>query len=104
MGILHNGKPLINIIHLLYYAQLLIPDFALILIGYLLCRFTALDRSVWSQIEKLVFYFLFPVLLFSSIVKSPIHLGEVSNFISAGLVNGCLHGGIGLCLAVFTGV
>jgi malonate transporter and related proteins len=47
----------------LNYAQLLIPDFALILIGYLLCRFTALDRSVWSQIEKLVFYFLFPVLL-----------------------------------------
>jgi malonate transporter and related proteins len=70
----------------LNYAQLLIPDFALILIGYLLCRFTALDRSVWSQIEKLVFYFLFPVLLFSSIIKSPIHLGEVSNFIAAGLV------------------
>ena len=67
------------------YAQLLIPDFALIVIGYLLCRFTALDRSVWSQIEKLVFYFLFPVLLFSSIVKSPIHLGEMSNFIAAGL-------------------
>lgn len=71
---------------ILNYAQLLIPDFALILIGYLLCRFTALDRSVWSQIEKLVFYFLFPVLLFSSIIKSPIHLSEVSNFIAAGLV------------------
>ncbi len=67
------------------YAQLLIPDFALIVIGYLLCRFTALDRSVWSQIEKLVFYFLFPVLLFSSIIKSPIHLSEMSNFIAAGL-------------------
>lgn len=68
------------------YAQLLIPDFALILIGYLLCRFTALDRSVWSQIEKLVFYFLFPVLLFYSIVKSPLNLGAVSNFIAAGLL------------------
>lgn len=70
----------------MYYAQLLIPDFALILIGYLLCRFTALDRSVWSQIEKLVFYFLFPVLLFYSIVKSPLNLGSVSNFIAAGLL------------------
>jgi malonate transporter and related proteins len=68
------------------YAQLLIPDFALILVGYLLCRFTALDRSVWSQIEKLVFYFLFPVLLFYSIVKSPLNLGAVSNFIAAGLL------------------
>jgi predicted permease len=35
-----------------------------------------------------VFYFLFPVLLFSSIVKSPIHLGEVSNFIAAGVLTG----------------
>jgi malonate transporter and related proteins len=70
----------------LNYAQLLIPDFALILCGYLLCRFTALDRSVWSQIEKLVFYFLFPVLLFYSIVKSPLNLAAVSNFIAAGLV------------------
>jgi malonate transporter and related proteins len=95
MGILHNGKPLIHCFFdvclaaetfLLNFAQLLIPDFALILTGYLLCRFTALDRSVWSQIEKLVFYFLFPVLLFSSIIKSPIHLGEVSNFIAAGLL------------------
>ena len=70
------------------YAQLLIPDFSLILCGYLLCRFTGLDRSVWSQIEKLVFYFLFPVLLFSSIIKSPIHLSAVSNFIAAGLLLG----------------
>ena len=70
------------------YAQLLIPDFALILCGYLLCRYTALDRSVWSPIEKLVFYFLFPVLLFSSIVRNPIRVGELSNFIAAGLLTG----------------
>ena len=72
----------------MYYAQLLIPDFALILFGYLLCRFTAIDRSVWAPVEKLVFYVLFPVLLFSSIVKSPIHLGEVSNFVFAGVLTG----------------
>jgi malonate transporter and related proteins len=72
----------------LYYAQLLIPAFALILFGYLLCRFTAIDRSVWAPVEKLVFYVLFPILLFSSIVKSPIHLGEVSNFVFAGVLTG----------------
>jgi malonate transporter and related proteins len=88
----------------LNYAQLLIPDFALILIGYLLCRFTALDRSVWSQIEKLVFYFLFPVLLFSSIIKSPIHLGEVSNFIAAGLVLAITTVAISYLLPFFPGL
>ena len=28
------------------FAQLLFPDFSLILCGYLLCRFTALNRKV----------------------------------------------------------
>ncbi|MEY4425829.1 MAG: hypothetical protein RL535_127 [Pseudomonadota bacterium] len=87
----------------MYYAQLLIPDFALILCGYLICRFTALDRTVWSQIEKLVFYFLFPVLLFSSIVKSPIHLGEVSSFISAGLLTGVSTVGLAYALPFLPG-
>jgi malonate transporter len=87
----------------LYYAQLLIPDFALILFGYLLCRFTAIDRSVWAPVEKLVFYVLFPVLLFSSIVKSPIHLGEVSNFISAGVLTGVCTIGLAYALPFLPG-
>jgi len=76
------------------YAQLLFPDFSLILIGYLLCRFTALDRKVWEPIESLVYYFLFPVLLFHSIVKSPLDLGATSSLIAAGLTLGL--GGIAL--------
>ncbi|HRL67752.1 MAG TPA: AEC family transporter, partial [Ottowia sp.] len=47
----------------MYYAQLLFPDFSLIVIGYLLCRHTALNRPVWQAVEGLVYYFLFPVLL-----------------------------------------
>ena len=50
------------------YAQLLLPDFTLILFGYLVCRYTALNRSVWQPVESLVYYLLFPVLLFQSIV------------------------------------
>ncbi len=73
----------------MFYAQLLIPDFSLILIGYLLCRYTALNRSVWEQVESLVFYFLFPVLLFHSIVRSPLDLGAASGLIAAAL---CLVG------------
>jgi predicted permease len=66
------------------YAQLLFPDFSLILCGYLVCRYTALNRSVWEQVESLVYYFLFPVLLFHSIVKSPLDLGAASSLIGAG--------------------
>ena len=65
------------------FAQLLFPDFSLILIGYLVCRFTPLDRSVWEKIELLVYYFLFPVLLFYSVVKSPLNLGATSSLIGA---------------------
>ena len=70
------------------YAQLLFPDFSLIICGYLVCRYTALNRMVWEQVESLVYYFLFPVLLFHSIVKSPLDLVAASSLIGAGLLMG----------------
>jgi predicted permease len=69
---------------LVNYAQLLFPDFSLILIGFLLCRHSALNRAVWIQVDSLVYYLLFPVLLFHSIVKSPLDLHTASNLIGAG--------------------
>lgn len=76
------------------FAALLLPDFSLILAGYLVCRFTPLNRSVWHPVERLVYYFLFPILLFLSIVKTPIDVGEASSLIAAGLLLSI--GGIGL--------
>ncbi|HMA07589.1 MAG TPA: AEC family transporter, partial [Ramlibacter sp.] len=70
------------------FAQLLFPDFSLILCGYLVCRYTALNRGVWEQAEVLVYYFLFPVLLFHSIARNPLNLGEASSLIAAGLMLG----------------
>lgn len=70
------------------YAQLLLPDFTLILLGYLICRYTALNRSVWQPVESLVYYLLFPVLLFQSIVKTPVDVGAASGLIAAGLLSG----------------
>ncbi len=70
------------------YAQLLFPDFSLIICGFLVCRYTALNRTVWEQVESLVYYFLFPVLLFHSIVKSPLDLVAASSLISAGVLMG----------------
>jgi hypothetical protein len=66
------------------YAQLLFPDFSLILCGYLVCRYTSLNRTVWEPVEALVYYFLFPVLLFHAIVKNPLDLGAASSLIAAG--------------------
>ena len=68
------------------YAQLLFPDFSLIVCGYLVCRYTALDRKVWQQVESLVYFFLFPVLLFQSIVRSPLDFRATSSLIGAGLL------------------
>jgi hypothetical protein len=70
------------------YAQLLFPDFSLILCGYLVCRYTALNRTVWAQVETLVYFLLFPVLLFHSIVKSPLDISSTSSLIGAGWAMG----------------
>jgi malonate transporter len=80
------------------FAQLLIPDFSLILCGYLVCRYTALNRTVWEQVESLVYFFLFPVLLFQSIARSPLDLGAASSLIAAGLLLGL--GGIALAYSL----
>lgn len=67
------------------FAELLFPDFSLILFGYLLCRFTALDRGVWGQVERLVYYVLFPVLLFQAVLRSPLDLSAASSLVGAAL-------------------
>ena len=66
------------------YAELLFPDFLLILCGFLVCRHTALNRTVWEQVDALVYYFLFPVLLFQSVIKSKLDLHAASGLIAAG--------------------
>lgn len=80
------------------YTQLLFPDFSLILCGHLVCRYTKLDRSVWEPVEGLVYYFLFPVLLFQSIVRNPLDLAATSGLIGAGLTMGAA--GIALAYSV----
>jgi len=67
------------------HALLLVPDFLLILVGFVLCRWTALGRGVWDGVEKLVYYLLFPVLLFNSIVKTPLQPGATISLGAAGM-------------------
>jgi len=70
------------------FIQLLFPDFSMILCGYLVCRYTALNRTVWQQVETLVYFFFFPVLLFHSIIKSPLDIAAASSLIGAGWAMG----------------
>jgi malonate transporter len=67
------------------HALLLLPDFLLIACGFLVCRYTALDRPVWAAAERLVYYLLFPVLLFTSIVRNPLNPGDAIALAGAGL-------------------
>ena len=80
------------------YAQLLFPDFSLILIGYLVCRYTPMNRTIWEPVEALVYFFLFPILLLQSIVRSPLDLASASRLMGAGWTLGAV--GIALAYAL----
>jgi malonate transporter and related proteins len=77
---------------------LLLPDFLLIACGFLLCRYTALDRPIWEAAERLVYYLLFPVLLFNSIVKTPLQPGQTLGLAAAGV--GVIACGVVLAFAL----
>jgi len=66
-------------------ALLLLPDFALIVVGWLICRHTPLNRPVWDGAERLVYHVLFPALLFSSILRHPLALGSALPLAASGL-------------------
>ena len=71
-------------------ALILLPDFLLIVTGYLVCRHTALNRSVWEGVERLVYFVLFPALLFTAIVRSPLQPTAALPLVACGLaVVGC---------------
>ena len=79
-------------------ALLLLPDFLLIVCGFCLCRFTALDRPLWEAAERLVYYLLFPTLLFNSIVRSPLQPMQTLSLTAGGL--GVVACGIALAYAL----
>jgi hypothetical protein len=56
-------------------ALLLLPDFALILLGAGIRRWMHLGDHFWSGVEKLVYFILFPALLINAIVKTRLDLG-----------------------------
>ena len=77
---------------------LLLPDFLLILVGFAICRWTSLDRPVWEAAERLVYFLLFPVLLFSSIASSSLQPAQTVGLAVAGVGTSVV--GIAAALAI----
>ncbi len=76
-------------------ALLLLPDFALILIGAAIRRWMHLGDHFWRGIEKLVYFILFPALLISAIVKTRLDLGAALPLLAtafAAMAGGMLLG------------
>ena len=66
-------------------ALIVLPDFGVILLGILLARKLGYSHDFWQVVEKLVYFVLFPPLLFHSVATSSFALGEASNFLVCGL-------------------
>ncbi|HEY5863032.1 MAG TPA: AEC family transporter, partial [Casimicrobiaceae bacterium] len=66
-------------------ALLLLPDFLLIALGFALSRSRQFDAGFWAGVERLVYFVLFPVLLFRSLAISPRGFADAGALAVAGL-------------------
>jgi len=68
------------------FALLLFPDFALILLGYALRRVMHLGDHFWASLEKLIYFVLFPALLFSALTRTHIDFSAAAPLVFTGLL------------------
>jgi len=85
-------------------ALLLVPDFLLIAAGWFICRHTALNRPVWDGAERLVYFVLFPALLFETIVRSPLTFGAAAPLAASGFALTAVGALLALALGTWPGV
>jgi len=86
-------------------ALALLPDFALILLGCAIRRGMHLGDHFWTGIEKLVYFVLFPALLFYALVRTEIDWHAAPPLIATGalaLASGMLLGGAARWLFALT--
>ena len=76
------------------YALLLVPDFLLIGGGALLRRMPAFPPAFWAGVERLVYYLLFPALLFRALASATVPPGAGGALV--GVVVAVTLGGIAL--------
>jgi malonate transporter and related proteins len=77
---------------------ILLPDFSLILFGTLLRRLVIDADAFWAGVEKLVYFILFPALLFKALANATVDPAVAVPLLLAGLgimAAGLLYGWIG---------
>lgn len=64
----------------------ILPQFILILIGYFLTKSSVFSKKdFWTVTEKLVFYVLFPPLIFLSVAKANLQVAQCTHFLSVSI-------------------
>lgn len=66
-------------------ASILLPDFMLILFGFVIIRITNWGNEFWIGMEKLVYYVLFPALLFYSTSRTPLDFAATGKLLQVAL-------------------
>jgi len=66
--------------------SLLLPDFILILMGVIIFRITDWGGAFWAGMEKMVYYLLFPALLFYSTARLQLNLATTGKFVQVGVL------------------
>lgn len=65
-------------------ALLILPNFVLILAGLVLARRFGYGGDFWAGLEKLVYFVLFPALLFRTLALATLDLGSVATMLACG--------------------
>jgi hypothetical protein len=83
-------------------ALLLLPDFALILLGTAIRRWMHLGDHFWNGVEKLVYFILFPALLINAIIKTKLDIGSALPLLATALAAMAAGMVLGLIPKLFT--
>ncbi|MDY7580067.1 AEC family transporter [Herbaspirillum sp. RTI4] len=67
-------------------ATLLMPDFLMILLGFIIYRMTNWGDTFWTGVEKMVYYLLFPALLFYSTARLKLHFETTGRLLEVGML------------------
>ena len=83
-------------------ALLLLPDFALILLGAAIRRWMHLGDHFWNGVEKLVYFILFPALLINAIVRTRLDLAAALPLLATAFAALAAGMALGLLPKLFT--
>lgn len=65
---------------------ILFPDFALIFLGFLLVRYADWGQAFWGGLEKLIYYYLFPALLFYTTARTQFDFASTGKMLQVALL------------------